>query len=262
MQAKEEVVFTIIVVILVLVFLAILFLVFITRNNTRKNKLLYENERIRKEFEKTLLDTKLEIQEYTLNHVSREIHDNIGQTLSLARLQLNSSEDISQLEMTDELLGKAIADLRTLSHSLNTNYIREKGFSQSLESLLQQFEKTGKYQTEFDNKAPNFYINDEHGIIVFRVVQEILNNITKHAHASKIKLSLCSTFGHQIINIEDNGCGFEVANSQNMGIGLKNIYERVQIIGGTLDIRSEINKGTQIIISLPDGRTIENSTGR
>src|SRR5690606_35692931 len=93
MRANEEVVFTIIVVIIILVFLAIMFLVALARHNQRRNKLILENQKIKKDFEQTLLNTQLEIQEQTLTHISREIHDNIGQVLSLARLQLHSLSD-------------------------------------------------------------------------------------------------------------------------------------------------------------------------
>lgn len=251
MQAKEEVIFTIIVVVLVLVFLAILLLVFLARNNSRKNRLLYENERIKKEFEQTLLHTQLEIQEQTLNHVSREIHDNIGQTLSLARLQINSQEGDNEPEIADELLAKAIADLRTLSHSLNTNHIKEKGFTDSLKMLLNQFEKTGKFNVEFIDQNQNFEISDDNGLIVFRVIQEVLNNITRHAKADKITILMKHMHDQSVISIKDNGCGFEVNGNKAKGIGLSNIAERIRIIGGKLSIHSEVNKGTTIEISLP-----------
>ncbi len=251
MQAKEEVIFTIIVVILVLVFIAIFFLVFLARNNNRKNRLLYENERIRKEFEQTLLNTQLEIQEQTLNHVSREIHDNIGQTLSLARLQINTSEPTEDTEAADQLLGKAIADLRTLSHSLNTNHIKENGFLESLRALLRQFEKTGKFKVEFVNNEEHFEIGDDAGLIVFRVIQEILNNITKHANADKISVVLGDDKGGTIIRIADNGRGFDMNGLKGKGIGLRNIAERIRVVGGKFSINSEINKGTKIEISLP-----------
>lgn len=259
MQAKEEVIFTIIVVILVLVFIAIFFLVFLARNNNRKNRLLYENERIRKEFEQTLLNTQLEIQEQTLDHVSREIHDNIGQTLSLARLQINTSEPTEDTEVADQLLGKAIADLRTLSHSLNTNHIKENGFTESLRTLLGQFEKTGKFKVEYVNNNEDLEISDDAGLIVFRVVQEILNNITKHANADKISVAMYNKAESSGIRIEDNGCGFDMNELKEKGIGLRNIADRIRIIGGKLSINSEINKGTKIEISLPHAEPTDQS---
>lgn len=108
MYAKEEVIFTIIIVIFILIFIAIMFMVFLVRNNARKNRLVFENERIRKEYEETLMNSRLEIQEHTLNYVSREIHDNVGQMLSLVRLQLNGIESPKDIEDTDQLLEKQL----------------------------------------------------------------------------------------------------------------------------------------------------------
>lgn len=252
MHAKEEVIFTIIIVIFVLVFLAILFLVIVARNNTRKNKLLFENERIKKEFEKTLLHTRLEIQEQTLSHVSREIHDNIGQSLSLVRLQLGSMEvnDISQLENTDELLGKAIADLRILSHTLNTDLIKEKGFVDSVNDLVGQMKKTKRYEITFSSENFTDDLPEDQSLILFRVVQEILNNVMKHAEASVIEISLSSINVNSMISIRDNGKGFDIAKMKSNGLGLKNIEERIKIIGGGLHIDSDPGKGTTITITL------------
>ena len=252
MRANEEVVFTIIVVIIILVFLAIMFLVALARHNQRRNKLIFENQRIKKDFEQTLLNTQLEIQEQTLTHISREIHDNIGQVLSLARLQLHSiSEKTAEedIEYTDNLLEKAITDLRGLSHSLNTNSIKENGFAASVEKILEQFEKTGKFKTAFYNDV-GFTISDDHGIILFRIIQEVLNNITKHALATEITIRIEKSKKHTVISIADNGKGFntEILQSTDGGIGIRNIKERALIIGAKLSLISQENNGTTVRI--------------
>lgn len=254
MQEKEEVIFAIIVVIFILIFLGIMFLVILARNNARKNRLLFENERIKKEYEETLLKSRLEIQEHTLNHVSREIHDNIGQLLSLARLELNSIGAEADRGTTDELLEMAIAELRSLSHSLNTNHIKEKGFTQSLEDLLNQFQKSGKFQAFLIQDEDPFQLAEDKELILFRVIQELLNNITKHAQASEIKIELRHQKHLQQIIVTDNGVGFDTHSKKSQGIGLKNISERVAVIGGNLTIFSEIGKGTRINISIPNER--------
>lgn len=254
MQAKEEVIFTIIVIVIVLVFLAILFLVFLTKNNIRKNRMLFENERIKKEYEQALLNTRLEIQEQTLDYVSHEIHDNIGQTLSLARIQLNNEDNPESLAISDELLGKAITDLRTLSHSLNTNYIKDSGFTEAVRQLAEQFEKTGKYKVYF-NEKDHFDFDDEKGLILFRVIQEILNNIAKHAAATEISLNLDKVADGFEITVSDNGRGFDAAGIKSEGIGLRNIRDRIKLINGNLDIKSEIGKGTAVKINLPHEHT-------
>ena len=253
MRANKEVVFTIIVVVIILVFLAIMFLVTIARHNQRRNKLLFENQEIKKDFEQTLLNTQLEIQEQTLTHISREIHDNIGQVLSLARLQLHSLSSIGQeveIEYTDNLLEKAITDLRGLSHSLNTNSIKDNGFSASVKKVLEQFEKTGKFKTTFKDET-NFSISDDHGIILFRIIQEVLNNIVKHANATEITIRIEKMQKHTTINIIDNGKGFDIKNlkSAESGIGIRNITERAIIIGAKLSVLSQLNNGTTVRIT-------------
>ena len=252
MRANEEVVFTIIVVIIILVFLAIMFLVALARHNQRRNKLLYENQKIKKDFEQTLLSTQLEIQEQTLTHISREIHDNIGQVLSLARLQLHSLSTNGQdddIEYTDNLLEKAITDLRGLSHSLNTNSIKENGFSASVIKVLAQFEKTGKFKTSFFDES-NFSVSDDHGIILFRIIQEVLSNVVKHADATEIIIRIEKMGDRTTINIIDNGKGFDLENlkSAESGIGIRNITDRAMIIGAKLSLISQQNIGTTVRI--------------
>ena len=96
------------------------------------------------EFEQTLLKSKLEIQELTFNDISREIHDNIGQVLSLVRINLNTlkaPEDMDKVNLMDELMGKAITDLRSLSHSLDADLIRNKGWMVAVAKLLNDLQK-------------------------------------------------------------------------------------------------------------------------
>jgi len=250
MQGKEEVIFTIIVVVFLLIFLAIMLLVFLAKNNTRKNRLLFENERIKREYEDALLNTRLEIQEHTLDYVSREIHDNIGQMLSLARIQLNNIES-EEYKETDELLGRAIADLRALSHNLNTNHIKDIGFNEALQNLVEQFGRSGKYHIKLQNEDSQFYIDEEKGLIIFRIIQEVLNNITKHANASEINIQLDTHAEQSEINIIDNGKGFDPAKLNGGGIGLKNMNDRIKLIGGKLNISSVLGKGTHVKILLP-----------
>lgn len=226
-------------------------MVFLVRNNARKNRLVFENERIRKEYEETLMNSRLEIQEHTLNYVSREIHDNVGQMLSLVRLQLNGIESPKDIEDTDQLLEKAIADLRQLSHTLNTNHIKEKGFAPSVAELLKQFGRSGKFKTVFINSEEPFHLSDDNGLIIFRVVQELLNNISKHAAASEIRIELRKKPAYQEVIISDNGKGFDTKATSSGGIGLRNISDRVEIMGGNLTINSEISKGTTVNIRIP-----------
>lgn len=230
-------------------FLLLLLLVFLRRQ--RKNK--EEKEEMKNQFQQTLLKTQLEIQEQTFGFISQEIHDNIGQILSLVRLNLNTFEGTvteEKINQTDELLGKAIQDLRELSHNLQNNRIHDIGIVESIRQLMQSLEKTGKYTIQFQS-SDNFHILDPNtDIILFRIIQEIINNIIKHAEATKIDVTIDNTPESASITIKDNGIGFnrDPSDMGNNGIGLLNISNRAKMINGEVSIKSKPGKGTVITL--------------
>lgn len=208
-------------------------------------------------FERTLLKTQLEIQEQTFSYISQEIHDNIGQVLSLARLNINtiSSDSITEekINQTDELLGKAIKDLRDLSHNLQNNRIHHIGIVESVRQLLASLEKTGRFSTTF-HTSDNFHILDANtDIILYRMIQEIVNNIIKHASATRIDIAIDNNTSDQtVIRICDNGVGFDtsVLKQNRPGIGLRNIINRAKMINATVDVNSMPGKGTVITLHI------------
>jgi signal transduction histidine kinase len=206
-------------------------------------------------FERTLLKTQLEIQEQAFSYISQEIHDNIGQVLSLVRLNLNTFEGVvteEKVEQTDELLGKAIKDLRDLSHNLQNNRIHDIGIVESIRQLLISLEKTGRYQTSFYT-SDHFHILDPNtDIILYRMIQEIVNNILKHASASSIEIEIRSEPDMTHIRISDNGIGFNptLLKQDRPGIGLHNIANRAKMINATVDVKSEPGSGTVITLHI------------
>lgn len=256
-KEQEGILVTIVVASVFFVLIGIFFLILIFFFLRRQRKYKMEKEEMRNRFEQTLLKTQLEIQEHTFNYISQEIHDNIGQILSLVRINLNVlAENLPDVhfEKTDELLGKVIRDLRTLSHNLNSNRLQEIGIVEGLRSLLQQLEKTGKYSTEFN--APNSslsFVNKDNSLILYRMVQEVLNNIIKHAHASKIIIDI-EPKGSQchLLKISDNGRGFDTSKLQEnkTGIGLQNIFTRAKMINSGVSIKSSEEEGTTIVFEI------------
>lgn len=218
----------------------------------RKNKLLLEQERMNIAFEQTLLKSKLEIQENTFNDISREIHDNIGQVLSLVRINLNTldtSIDADKLTLMDELMGKAITDLRNLSHSLNADHIRNQGWLPPVVKLLGDLQKTGRYTTHIDYDENLSLPGSDKPIILFRMIQEIINNIIRHAAANTIHLEARKEADGMVIKITDNGKGFEVGKTSG-GVGLQNLRNRAKMINADVVIESEPGNGTTVIISI------------
>jgi signal transduction histidine kinase len=250
---QEDILISIVVasVFFVLIGSFLLLLVFVFLRRQRKNQ--QEKEELKNRYERTLLKTQLEIQEQTFSYISQEIHDNIGQVLSLVRLNLNTfgtSFTVEKLEQTDDLLGKAIKDLRDLSHNLQNNRIHNIGIIESIRQLLVSLEKTGRYKTSFA-ASDHFHILDVNtDIILYRMIQEMINNIIKHAEATTIDVTINSEPEITTVRISDNGIGFDtsVLNEANSGIGLQNIANRARTINASVDIKSAVGEGTVITL--------------
>ncbi len=218
----------------------------------RKNKLLLEKELMGIQFEQTLLQSKLEIQEQTFRDISQELHDNIGQMLSLVSINLNTlnaPQETDKIAKMDELLGKALTDLRNLSHSLDADYIRNNGWTGLVIKLLNNLEATGKFNTsvELDEELPS--LGTEKPIILFRMVQEVINNIMKHANAKTIYLKGKKENNKLVITIKDDGKGF-AGNMISEGAGLNNLHNRAKMINAELAINSQPAQGTLVTISI------------
>lgn len=233
-------------VLLLIVSASLLFRIYLKR----KNSLLLEKQRMAVQFEQTLLQSKLEIQEQTFADISREIHDNIGQVLSLARINLNTLHvpgDNGKLHLVDELMDKALTDLRNLSHSLDADFIRKKGWVQPVQKLLSDIQKTGKYKTEIKIASDLPALGNDKPIILFRMIQEAVNNIIRHAVATQIWVEAKREADDLAITITDNGKGFNTEISSS-GAGLTNLENRSKMINAELQIKSEPGSGTSIII--------------
>ena len=213
-------------------------------------------------YQQEILKAQLEMKEKTLYTVSQEIHDNIGQMLSLAKLNLNTltfdnfSTAKQKITTTKDLIGKAIQDLRDLSKTLNSDYVSRKNLSDSLQFELNFIGKTGLYETELQVFGKEQPFDPEQQLIIFRIAQEILNNIIKHAQAQHIFIKLEYLTDKMILSISDDGNGFDIStlydtHSQNKGAGIYNMYHRAKLIGAELAIDSSLGKGTFIQLSVP-----------
>ena len=175
------IIFGLIIITLLIFFLVYVWLQFYKRNTNYKTNM----KTIELQFQQTLLQTQLEIQEQTFKNISQEIHDNIGQVLSLAKLNINTmseaTPEILQEKINDskDLISKAIQDLRDLSKSLNTDYITELGLIRAVEYELEMIKKTGNYKMQFDIEGKAIRLEKQQELIFFRIVQEALHNIIK-----------------------------------------------------------------------------------
>jgi len=207
--------------------------------------------------ENEILQSQLEIQEQTFQNISREIHDNIGQKLSLAKLSLNavginrSDKDNEIMSDSVRILTDALSDLSDLSRSMSAEQILHNGLVSALEYEVAQLRKSGIFKATLITRGNMLYFDRQKELVLFRIVQEAINNIVKHAAASEIFLEL--DYAGEVLNmsIKDNGKGFFEDIRKHAGIGLLNMKKRAQIIGGELVISTSPGNGTTLMIKLP-----------
>jgi two-component system, NarL family, sensor kinase len=216
---------------------------------------------IKAEYEKAILNTQLEIQEQTFKNISKEIHDNIGMSLTLAKLNLNTlkPDEIRsssvQVNSSIDLISKAITDLTDISKSMNADFIAEYGLINALEQEINKLKIIGLYHITFEVSGETTFMNSPKELIIFRIVQEALNNILKHAQAKRIILKLDYQPDHLDLDINDNGIGFMINSNANLtdkknGSGLINMKNRALMLGGSWKIDSS-DEGTIIKLTVP-----------
>ncbi len=211
-------------------------------------------------YEQSLLQTRLEIQEQTFQDISREIHDNIGLILTLAKFQLNSLDYSSKKNIAEQvnysvhLISKAINDLGDISKSLHSEAIKTHGLYNTIKATIEKINRTGKYHAEFIENGNAVFLDANKELILYRIVQEALNNILKHANATHIWIKLFYHSNHLSMCIEDNGDGFDILRKNKpdkIHTGLLNMSNRMQILKGSFEIITTPGSGAKILITAP-----------
>lgn len=229
----------------------------------KKKQFVYEQnlEQLKLDHEKNLMGAQLEIQENTFQHISREIHDNINLSLTLAKLNLNTlnwtdqDKSTSQLNSSINLISQAITNLSDISKSLNSDIINSQGLITAIRNEIFRIRETGVFDIALQITGDPIYMDTQKELIIFRIIQEAFNNIIKHAKATTAALNLNYNETALNIVISDNGSGFIFSNdtqTSNSGkAGLKNMESRTTMIGGAMQIDSIISKGTCLSFSFP-----------
>lgn len=255
---KENIAIYFIIICTILLVILTIFIINIIMMVQRNNRRYFQETTVLKEaHENELLKTQIKVQENTFQQISREIHDNIGQKLSLAKLYLNMV-DVNNYSKTKEVLEEVVtimttslADLRDVSRSLSSDLIKNNGFIKALENEIVQLNKLNRYQFKLVVTGESVFLKAEKELVIFRIIQESLNNIMKHAEATQIGIKIYfSLNGYLEIAIQDNGKGFDVdANISSNGIN--NIHQRAKLLKGEASIQSVLQEGTIVHVKIP-----------
>jgi len=243
--------------IIVIAVIAITIILFFIVFQKRKNQLLLDKVEQQKQFDDELIKTQQEIQEETLKHVGRELHDNIGQMLVLATMQMKAAANVakdeakSKVNNASEALKSTLEEVRALSRSLNSDVIFNLGFDATVKNEVERLNKTGLIQSTISitGEKVNFE-NKKDEIILFRILQEFSSNTLKYAEAEHLNVTLDYQEEQLCIRVKDDGIGFN-PDSVEKGSGLINMQKRAELINADFKLDSKLENGTILNIEYP-----------
>lgn len=233
-----------------------------TISNHQKKRHQHQTEiaMLKESFDKALLLSKLAIHEQALDHFSKELHDNIGHFASLININLGvilitkPSNIEARIKDVKSLSKQLLVELKSISTSLNTDVIQYHGFEKALLTELKKIEKIGVYEIVFTKSGEEYRLSSDCEIILYRICQEVLNNIIKYAHATTITIIIAYRSDTMLVELKDNGTGFDIESildDNHESTGILNMRQRAKMIQASFFISSENNQGTTVKITIP-----------
>ena len=245
--------------------LVAVFAIFFTGQFIRFSEKKLANRKLRE-----LNERIFQTQEEECKRVSRELHDGISQTIAAARfsietaqLKQSNNDDASlELERSMELICKIMGDIRSISHQLHPGLLEDYGLGAALEELGRDFSQRTNIKVKVQRLSVRNILSKEVKVALYRIAQESLTNIERHADASKVSMSLKLISGWLVMGISDNGHGFNYQTYYNdnkkktfsyQGIGLRNMKERLSFYQGELNVTTN-KTGTTICARIPQSQ--------
>lgn len=247
---------TIVVLGSVFVLLITLFVVFLLMAyRKREFRHLKEKKRLQEDFNNQLLQSQIEVQEQTFQHIGKELHDNVGQLLSSSRMLMGLAERSldsppDTLITANKTLGQAIQEVRSLSKSLDKDWLEQFNFAENLKAEVDRINAGNNIRADLIIKS-DILFSTARQIILFRIVQEAIQNAIKHADATHLNIFIAAENKVLSITIADDGKGFDVEQSSK-GMGLNNMKHRTGLIKGTIKYYSHPGKGSTVSILVPE----------
>jgi two-component system, NarL family, sensor kinase len=258
--AKEQITTTILAIIIVLLFFGVLFLVMLAYYNHRRRQTAREKQAMRAAFEQQLMQARLEIQEQAFTYLAEELHDNVGQLLSLAGIQLSSFSEDEEVDFpllyaARENVNRALLDLRSLAKGFHAGHLRSFNIRHAVDEEVQRISRARAFSVSVTSEGPEQRIGGDKQLILFRIIQECLQNCLKHARASNVNIGFVWQPSHLRVRVRDDGQGFDadhlLATDDGGGLGLHSIRNRAQLTGGSSDIFSRPGEGTTVTVQIP-----------
>ena len=202
----------------------------------------------------------LAAEEKERKRIAGDLHDGVGQMMSAVKMNLSSlaskltitnESDMVLLQKTISLIDESCKEVRSVSHNMMPNALLKAGLSSAVKEFIEKIDHS-KLQVNLYTEGLQERLNSNYETVLYRVIQEVVNNVIKHANANKLDISLLKDKDGISCTIEDNGIGFITDNLESYtGIGLKNIQTRIKYLKGTVEWDSNKNEGTLVAIHVP-----------
>jgi two-component system NarL family sensor kinase len=245
-------------VVALLLISGLVFTLIYTRNKS-KQKALMDAEILKVQEQKN--KAIIEAEERERIRIAKDLHDGVGQMVSALKLQMSSLETGVEFKSEEErnryndmiaFVDETVKEVRSVSHSMMPNALIRSGLSSAVREFVQRISSTDKLKVDLEIVGLNDRLEQTTETVLFRVLQEIVSNIVKHANANHVTIQLIRHDHEITLMVEDNGKGFDTSKIQEFeGIGLKNLFSRVEFLNGTIHFDSNPGRGTTVTVDIP-----------
>nr|WP_283770006.1 sensor histidine kinase [Mucilaginibacter sp. Bleaf8] len=226
-----------------------------------QKRLLKEQRRLQKakdDYQRQLLNLSITVQEKERIRIGQDMHDEIGSSLSAIKMLVNQlpendPESDQLISGIKDGLSNTISDVRTIANNLFPSVLTKFGLADALQYQVNLLSAGNILAIDMICDA-KFKLNFDYELAIYRILQELINNVIKHANAKSLFIRLNQTDESIFVTVKDDGCGFDttrIADLKQAGIGIKSVQTRIAAMQAVLKIASEKNKGTVIEINIP-----------
>lgn len=220
----------------------------------------FKRQQLELEYQRKMMEAALESQENERRRVAGDLHDSIGAMLSTIRVSLitqakKENADLESIAHSKKMLDDTIESVRRISRDLMPSTLEKFGLVQAVKEMCERFQSTSMLPIQFMEAGDVQNLERNRELMIFRIVQELVNNALKHAQASSITVTF-SASEHLLVAVEDDGVGFNAEEHKNdkrsgKGLGLFNIENRARLLGGKIEFDKEREKGSRIALIVP-----------
>lgn len=256
LPVKQDFFVAVILLTLLFIIMGLIVIVAIINYKKKQQAYLHQLKLMKEEYDKQLMWSQIEIQEETFAHLGQELHDDIGQLLTSTKLlinvtQRNLTDAPETLRIAEDTLGTAIYNLRALSKSFSRQWLDQFSLLENLKNEVARINASRTIKVTFTHELAELPLQSEPQIILFRIIQEAMQNCLKHARPQVIDISMRIAGSVLLLIIADDGAGFDKTGMSASGLGIRNMQHRTQLLGGSINWEVTDAGGTAVLIKLP-----------